>query len=160
MNKDIHETAERIVRSEVIVCLSALVSQCAGEGEGELGEIASELFYPVQDWEEAAIQEGWHLDGADDTWQRKNTDGSMLREYTAREACDYDGIEPYEREIFEHWAISDWLGRKLLARGERVEFDFYGLTVWGRTTTGQAIAIDSVIEDIAAEMSRARGKAA
>jgi len=52
-------------------------------------------------------------------------------------------------EVLEHWIVSDWLGRKLLEHGEAVELDFYGVCVWGRCTSGQAIAIDGVIEDIA-----------
>ena len=53
----------------------------------------------------------------------------------------------YPEEALEHWIVSDWLGKRLLEQGEMV-IDFMGLTIWGRTTSGQAICIDSVIEDI------------
>ena len=55
--------------------------------------------------------------------------------------------EDYPEEALEHWLVSDWLGKRLLEQGEMV-IDFMGLTIWGRTTSGQAICIDSVIEDI------------
>ena len=55
--------------------------------------------------------------------------------------------EDYPDEALEHWIVSDWLGKRLLEQGEMV-IDFMGLTIWGRTTSGQAICIDSVIEDI------------
>lgn len=50
-------------------------------------------------------------------------------------------------EVFEHWIVTEWLGRKLKAKGEIVE-EVLGLVVWGRTTTGQAIRIDDVVCDI------------
>jgi hypothetical protein len=51
-------------------------------------------------------------------------------------------------EIFEWWAISEWLANKFREYKEPVLDNDYG-TWWGRTTTGQAIKMDSVIEDIA-----------
>lgn len=54
--------------------------------------------------------------------------------------------------MFEHWIVSDWLADKLAAQGEKVDKDFAGLTIWARTTTGQAVYCDGVIERIAAEV--------
>jgi len=61
------------------------------------------------------------------------------------ESLDDEG-EPIE--IYEHWIVTDWFVDKLIEHGESVEKDFFGLSIWGRTTTGQAIYLDSVIEDI------------
>lgn len=55
-----------------------------------------------------------------------------------------DGDEEYI-EIYEYWAVSGWLAQKLQKQGERVDMDFYGLCIWGRTCTGQAILLDAVI---------------
>jgi hypothetical protein len=52
-----------------------------------------------------------------------------------------------EFEVYEHWVVSNWLADKLRAKGEIVE-DYLGLTIWGRTTTGQRISLDSVIQEI------------
>lgn len=74
--------------------------------------------------------------------------------------CKFDGVddddfEPTEyREIFEHWIVSDWLADKLAYHGEAVCKDFYGLTVWGRTCTGQRIALDGLIERIYDELHK------
>ncbi len=57
------------------------------------------------------------------------------------------GIDPHEWEAYEHWIVSDWLANKLTERGYTVR-EVLGLTVWARGTTGQAIYIDGVIEDI------------
>ena len=54
-------------------------------------------------------------------------------------------------EALEHWIISDWLADKLEAKGEMILKDFYGLTIWGRTCSGQAILLDGVIQEIAKE---------
>lgn len=56
-----------------------------------------------------------------------------------------------EREIYEYWLVSDWLAEQLSNKGEIIETNFYGLCVWGRTTTGQAVKMDSVIQEIANE---------
>ena len=55
--------------------------------------------------------------------------------------------EDYPDEALEHWLVSNWLAERLREEGEMV-VEFLGLTIWGRTTSGQAIYIDSVIEDI------------
>lgn len=65
----------------------------------------------------------------------------------AQEYCDRFRLDPYEWEIYEQWAISDYLAQKLRERGERIG-KLAGLDVWGRTTTGQSIAMDDVIRSI------------
>ena len=60
---------------------------------------------------------------------------------------DVESWTAYPQEALEHWLVSEWLAKRLLEEGEMV-IEFYGLTIWGRTTSGQAIYIDSVIEDI------------
>ena len=73
-----------------------------------------------------------------------------------REFCDNLGIDAlgYSKEVFEYWAVSGWLGRKLREKGETV-VDLLGLTIFGRATTGQSMTIDSVFLEIAKESSRA-----
>tara|TARA_R100000008_G_scaffold75609_1_gene54949 strand:+ start:178 stop:510 length:333 start_codon:yes stop_codon:yes gene_type:complete len=55
--------------------------------------------------------------------------------------------EDCPEEALEHWLVSDWLANRLREEGEMVA-DFMDMTIWGRTTSGQAILLDSVIEDI------------
>lgn len=61
--------------------------------------------------------------------------------------CDNFGLDPEYGEIYEHWIVSDWLGRKLSERGHIVE-NYLGMTIWGRPCTGQAIYMDGVMEQI------------
>lgn len=56
-------------------------------------------------------------------------------------------------EVYEYWAISDWLYNKLKDRGQIV-IDAYP-QIWGRQTTGQAIVLDDVIRSIAKDILRA-----
>lgn len=53
----------------------------------------------------------------------------------------------YMMEALEFWIVSHGLGRWLSERGELVD-EVCGLTIWGRTTSGQAISMDGVICDI------------
>ncbi|MDV2964546.1 hypothetical protein RZ532_01040 [Nitratireductor aquimarinus] len=164
-------TPENLVRREVHYCVSYLVNTLAqGYGAsvpGEAGDLADmieqafELASPIDDWEEAAREDGWatienehyglsyfnpsQCIYADNPW----CSGSW------QELCEDLDIEPYQREVFEHWIVSDWLADKLAEKGEKVDKDFAGMTVGARTTTGQAIAADSVIVKICEEMNAA-----
>jgi hypothetical protein len=156
-------TPEDIVRAAVHYCVSSLVAELAkgyggtNEELGDIAEAAFELSTPVADYEEAAVQAGWTYQPK--CWTRAKTadddqdGGDTMACSTAQEACEIDDVEPYDREVFEHWIVSDWLADQLAERGEKVDKDFYGLTVWARTTTGQAIASDSVMEDIVAALN-------
>lgn len=158
-DETIEQCAERIVRQEVLLCVSALVSTlCQGFGStgatlDELCEKAMELAAPVDDWEEAAIQAGWHQDEHGD-WHDRT--GLIYRGgITVEDLCAKESLDPYQREVFEHWAVSRWLADKLIEHGEKVDTDFEGLNVWARTCTGQGIACDGVMLQIARDIKKA-----
>jgi len=120
-----------------------------GDDSKEAGSISLET---AEDWEEIT----------------ENYDGELTCPSFALEYfSDLDVIPPYAEvlvagedaemedsdeytEIFEHWIVSDWLGNKLTEEGELV-VEFMGFTIWGRTTTGQSIALDSVIQRLGGE---------
>lgn len=179
-------TPEQIVSAEVHYCVSYMVSTLA-QGEAELApsnraslvggragggrplsemvEQAADLCAPIDDWEEAVIQAGWKLEtfGQERKWAKlgPEDDGSRYRDTPRAFAniCEDHNIEPYQREVYEHWIVSNWLAEQLAERGEKVDTDFAGMTVWARTTTGQGIASDSVIEQIAADLAVRYGEA-
>lgn len=150
-NTELQAAASRLVEREVHLCLSSMVSTLASDAynlpQGETEKLcsqAAELCAPVLDYEEAADQakltrcgDGTCLDLANDLFPN------------AQSACEANDIEPHAREVYEHWAVSQWLAEKLIDAGERVDTDFAGLNVWARTTTGQSISMDDVIERIA-----------
>lgn len=171
--------AARLVEREVLVCMSSMVSALAsGYGDvmqdhtganrplRDLIDQAMELASPVLDYEEAAREAGWivgdsGLQFVSNTLTDEETGlaeahgdfqpmpGPSWEDWA--DLCASYGYDAYERDVFEHWAVSSWLAEKLIAKGERVDRDFAGLNVWARTTTGQAISIDSVIEAITKE---------
>lgn len=163
-------TAQDLVAREVHYCVSPLVStiangarECTDDNLNALADQAFDLAAPIDDWEEAAIQAGYSVAQGGPYICDPNGDFVSDDEGTIdptmdsawRSVCDLRNIEPYQREVYEHWIVSDWLADKLEARGEKVDRDFAGMTIWARTTTGQAIYADGVMEDIAAEVNRA-----
>lgn len=169
-------TINEMITREVNCCLSSLVSTLAQGGhaiqtnprgnsgdEGasnlyDLCEQAMELASCIADYE-AAIQEGWesYVDEFDvPAWRQKQPNGDYATfAGTAEELCRWDDIEPIDREVYEHWSVSQWLAEKLSAHGEKVDTDFAGMCVWARTTTGQDISADGVIQRIYDDMVRA-----
>ena len=146
-DETIQQIADRIVRQDVCACASTLVSDLAAMEDDQ----ANELCAPVPDYEEAAIQEGWKQND-DGQWSHVDYEGDTYD--TAAELCDAQRIEPYNREVFEHWIVSGYLARQLAELGEKTDSDFHGLTIWARTTTGQSISIDSCIVTIAESIKR------
>lgn len=172
VNIEFQRRAAKLVEREVNCCMSNVVAALAG-GFGTIGrdprtlsdlaEQAFELARPIPDYDEAAADAGWRQTDSGywyDPDEYRNGVEAMqdaeanedARVYASAEMwCAGENAEPYDRDVYEHWAISSWLADKLEAKGERVDRDFAGLIVWARTTTGQAISIDNVIEEIARE---------
>mgnify|MGYP003648398895 CR=1 FL=1 len=63
-----------------------------------------------------------------------------------------DHAEPVE--IYEWWAVTDWLAQKLNAINEPVLSNAYGHW-WGRTCSGQAMIMDGTLQQIAAAIEAA-----
>lgn len=124
----------------------------------ELIEKASELTYPIPDYEEPLTQRGWEYSPENDGWidckEADYIDGESMYFDTAQDACYYLDLDPMDREPFEYWIASGWLADELEKRDEKVERDFAGLTVWARCTTGQSVSLDAVIEEIHAALQQ------
>lgn len=173
-------TIKQMIQREVLCCMSSLVSMLAqghrlpisrqaGPGSKEsaraleaLTEQASELAAPVLDYEEAATQESWTIEKDDNGHRifvkRAGADVGLISGADPEDAtgwedlCHKEHLDPYEWEVYEHWAVTQWFAEKLIAQGERVDTDFAGLNIWARTATGQAIGMDGVVQNIYREM--------
>jgi len=157
------EIKRRFVEREVVYCVSTLVYEL-GEIEGcmdDIMEIRSQPDYEssVEYADGFHVQYSNHLDGW--VWVDKdshiisdtfNTDVAAYQNCVDENNLDYEYTEAYE-----HWIVSDYLAKKLEEQGEIVG-DLYGLTVWGRCTTGQAILLDGVISNICEEMEILEGQ--
>ena len=128
------------------------------------------------DYEEAARYAGWvpadelnydqQLSAKDDGIEDYNFylpgEYPALQSYSDAEdwedLCRIEGIEPDPDEIYEHWVVDDFLYEKLEQQGESVG-ELFNLRIWGRGCTGQVIKLDSVIQQIAADMEILAGQA-
>jgi hypothetical protein len=147
-DETIEQRAERLVRNEVYANLGAIVCRLAEKEDDQ----AVELCIGQPDYESAAIDAGWRYNVSKftETASYIDAEGVAHLDYDGwQELCEDNRIEPYDREVFEHWSVSNWLAARLEAYGEKVDTDFYGHNVWARTTTGQSITMDGVIQDIA-----------
>lgn len=61
--------------------------------------------------------------------------------------CEFKQIDPHEIEVFEYYIVSEWFFRALVNECEPTA-RLLGLDVWGRTSCGQAIKMDAVVDRI------------
>lgn len=129
---------------------------CEGWEEDAWSALARDLSLDPELYDEDASDQekceanGWELRD-DATFYNPETGETSEAEDWEELASEFD-IDPVEWEAYEHWIVSDYLANKLIERGYTV-LEVFGLTVWARGTTGQAIYIDGVIEDIVAELN-------
>lgn len=196
MDMDIGEKAQRLVRDNVIYCVSGLIydlrsvaeqlddydtylnlvsgrpdyEQAASEFVTEdadldqLEEIADNFGYwadvvlesvgydftepPEVDEEEVDFDD--YLDADPKRWETlRHAVWKLVDDFAW--VCNHYALDPDCLEVYEHWIVSSWFGEKLKDKGEVVE-GYMGLTVWGRTCTGQAIVMDELIQQIAKEL--------
>jgi len=159
--------AAKFTGREVYFCVSTLVSELAQKAE-EFPEYTDDIYdlcRGLPDYESALIDNGWESfsDKYGVACWRDTSDGATHCG-TAEDVykffeddLNFD-VGDYESEIFEHWIVSEFLANRLEAKGERVVRDFFGLTVWGRPTTGQGISSDRVIEEICHDMEILEGQ--
>ena len=168
-------TIQQLVSAEIHYCVSGLVATLAGytprmrasgcalydHKNPELMTTIAQAWYlaaPVHDYESAAREAGWRPRQTDTGFYNADNALSDFGAESWQMLCEDNAIEPHDREVYEHWLISDWLADKLEAKGEKVDRDFAGMTIWARTTTGQSIELDSVIEEIHADLVREYGQ--
>jgi hypothetical protein len=162
---DYQRAVGEFVNREVIYCVSNLVYEIGAKNIDEWHHL-----FVQQDWETPVLEAIRALsperlrellneadvpfDGADEPAIMAKTYLHHLKQQESlREFCDANHVDPEQNEIYEHWIVSEWLANRLEDRGEVIERDFYGLTIWGRACTGQAILLDSVICSIYDEVS-------
>ena len=162
LNANYQQAVRKLVDREVHYCVSMLIHELAQNCESEYYDDILNVCLQ-DDWEEPATYHTSELDRDECAKMlesisievRDNETVETLREaidanildgtIDAQEFCEDHGLDPYTNEAYEHWIVSDWLADKLEAAGEMVSKDLYGLTIWGRCTTGQAILLDGVI---------------
>jgi len=157
----------KFVEREVIYCVSMLVSELLrmdnnNEYYEEILDICSQPDYEaaVEYADDLHVMYSNYLAGY--VWVYR-VDHSISEpfdtELEAYQDCVYENDLEYDYiEAYEHWIVSDYLAKKLEEQGEMVTYDLFGLTVWGRCTTGQAILLDYVISRICEDMEILEGQ--
>ena len=140
LNPDYQRKLSEFVQRELIHCVSCLVSDIAARDE--------DFFHMFRTFDPDRAREMINDAIADDPDRGQEIEDNDLDDLQqlqhAFQLLDLDVCEA-ESEVYEHWIVTDWLANKLEPKGEMIERDFYGLTIWGRCCTGQAITLDDVI---------------
>jgi hypothetical protein len=149
-------TIEVFTNRELIYCISTLIYDLTQEQK--LDDNLDIDLWIAEDWgaaEEDLKDTGasilfqddeYHLVSNDIIHYSNSSKRELIREYFNGDVSDYE-VEP-----LEHWLVSQWLADRLEEHCESVVRDFYGLTVWARCTSGQAIYCDYVIQEIYREL--------
>ena len=139
--------ADKLVQNEIYYNVSMLINELA-QNPKYMDNLLPIL---VQDDYRTALEESSDLEEILD-WVDVDSMDNLFND-DIREITNRFNVEPYQNEALEHWIVSDWLADKLEERGEMVIRDFMGLTVWGRTTSGQHISMDYIIQKIVKDLS-------
>jgi len=142
---------EKMVNIHVLVSATEMINNLAGN-EQYMYELESIL--SQSDYENPAYYAGFRVkccvDGYYVTCIDDGREDGPYR-YPAeawQNACEDNAIEPQTNDAMEWYIVTEWLGNKLEQRGEMVNRDFMGFTIWGRSCSGQPIYIDGVMGDI------------
>jgi hypothetical protein len=152
MSAEYQRAVDEFVQREVIYCVSGLIYDLS-QNEQFQQDLYDENLLAQDDWQTPAEEAGWReLYGKIVKTEEDDHDVILATADSWQDACDQDNLDPYQTEAYEHWIVTNWFARKLEEKGEIVCRDFHGLTIWGRTTTGQAISMDYVIQQIYDEL--------
>jgi len=175
--KAVHDLAEVYVNSEILKCESSLVTDLlAIEHHASTANIAANFSYDnvenyYQDFDrilDGTVRQSRKDEIKQLCTQNNLNDGYDIEDFITNSENEskeiaHENIEDltvlarilnYQdpQEIFEWWAVTEWLGNKLMESGEPVLSNDYGYW-WGRTCTGQAIILDGTIQKIAVQSS-------
>jgi len=75
------------------------------------------------------------------------------KEDAFRNACEEYNLRWDYSAILEHWSVDSRFAKLLEAQGAVIADDVMGLTIWGRTSTGQSVALDHVVREAFADSS-------
>lgn len=111
-------------------------------------------FIPTPEQEEAFdFQEWLDADKERDEEFRELVFDRLVETSDIEELCRELNVDTddYRNEVYEHWIVTRWMADKLGERGEAVG-ELFGIPIWGRCCTGQAISLDYTIQQMAIEL--------
>ena len=77
----------------------------------------------------------------------------VVEELMRHDESLWDSLQNFNdsSEVMEWWLVTPYMAELLKEKGEVILSD-YGCYWWGRTTSGQALYMDGVIQEIAEQM--------
>ena len=75
---------------------------------------------------------------------------TVIEEMIRANLISEEHFYPFADDVMEWWLIDSWLAERLKEQGE-VIIEEYGCYWWGRQSSGQAIYMDGVIQEICGE---------
>lgn len=97
-------------------------------------------------WKALCEAEGIEAEYDDTYVSRENDEDEQWKDL-----CEHERIEPHRVEIYEHWIVSNYFARKMEEKDHGVKGELFGMTMWGRPCTGQAIYVDHAVQEAALE---------
>jgi hypothetical protein len=172
------EMAQQLVRQNVYYCISGLISDLNKLVSSADPKTLKEVDIDDDQLRDLSVQDDWEepasyyirkLDREDLITELELKDIEMEPEETTealaekliahldeegefQEFCSDNRLDPDQIEVYEHWLVSDWFAARLEEKGGIVDKDLCGVTVWGRTTTGQSSYMDGIVQRIAQDL--------
>ena len=150
---EVLNVAKELVRREVKGGATLLIEHILRHGSGELAEEFDLAELDFRDHPRSTcIHCGEALRLFNGEWldEEQETDCDDGEEHEPLPK-DVDATED-EAEVYEWWAVTSWLARRLQELDEVVLTNSYG-NWWARTTTGQAIALDPAFQALAKDLA-------
>ena len=72
---------------------------------------------------------------------------TVIEEMIRANLISEEYLYPFVDDVMEWWLVTPWLAERLKEQGEII-IDKLGCRWWGRLTSGQAIYMDGVIQEI------------
>lgn len=139
--RDVDCIAQNYLNNEVLACQSSLIEELISksffESEDFRNTLASDL--PKKILTQMAIDGGYKAE--------EDLDPFML-DAEVLEYIEDNGL--FDCTVYEWWAVTSWLAGRLVALGCPVIDSGFGYW-WGRTTTGQHILMDGILQRIASK---------
>jgi hypothetical protein len=147
------EIKSQFIQKEVYCNVNSMVEYILGRSHEDdkapfsYDDISNLMYYP-----ETILPSGKRFEGGaeDDkkTFIQKlqdvhdESEDIELRTHIQSDIDFLENLDSEYRDVFEWWVVSSWFAEELKKQGEVI---IEGENIWGRSTTGQAILLDSVV---------------
>lgn len=91
-------------------------------------------------------------------WDAEGLEAFYDKEEAAQDCMHQNRLDPEYHDVYEHWAVSPFMARKLTKFGQTV-VEYGSMYIWCRCSTGQAVLLDYVIGQIGEDMEILEGMA-